>query len=151
MRKSTLTKDFNSVKSFFLDRIASLKWAYVLLKCLRTEWAKATVTLYDRKILVLRQNGEQNWFSELINFSYSTLPALLLTENKIVGSENLSKWPRANRIHCPGLKIDKNRSWNVFAAWKLEKNKQMGREKDFFQTYNRKVHLTCTKRKTIYR
>ena len=70
-----MTKDFNSVKSFFLDRIASLKCAYVLLKCLRTEWAKATVTLYDRKILVLRQNGEQNWFSELINFSYSTLPA----------------------------------------------------------------------------
>lgn len=70
-----MTIDFNSVKSFCLDRIASLQRANVLLKCLRTGWAKATVTLYDRKILVLRQNGEQNWFSELINFSYLTLPA----------------------------------------------------------------------------
>ena len=40
-----MTKDFNSFQSFSLDHIESLKKVYVLLKCLRTGWAKATVTL----------------------------------------------------------------------------------------------------------
>lgn len=41
---------------------------------------------------------------------------LLLTENKVVGSEDLTEGSGSDRVHGTGFQIDQNGTWNVFAT-----------------------------------
>merc|ERR1719147_357674 len=38
-----------------------------------------------------------------------------LSKNKIIRSEDLSKWPTANTVHSSGLQVNQNSPWHIFA------------------------------------
>ena len=42
-----------------------------------------------------------------------------LAEDEVIWSEDLAEWSRADRVHCSGLQIDEDGSWNVLAAGSL--------------------------------